>query len=433
MSRQWRSSYLFRASRGGYYVRVRGWRAAADGELVAVDTKEKIPDRLFLSADPPVRPDRRTKRGDQIAARYAAADEERRNAISSIPRHALRLHDIGSLWQRKLASVRKAETIARAAKWQRAIARTVLTSGDGSAYTLNDISPCDLDVGHLEDYRDARARVCAICTVPADAHSGDRHAFRGVSPRTVFNELAHVRDLLGFARTRERETGVTYTRLARLPEVANRAGVHPKLKPTVDQHFAIREAAATLAGGDRYVSILDFGFNTGLRKHSLAGFDLAWYDRERRAIHVPAEHMKGGRKLDVPISAWAASILDSIIERDGRETGLAWPNPETGVEQADFSRVERKLSALAKLPRKFSLHGVRGAFNSVLINHRCEKHRSEVPFHIREQLMGHALDSQVQAYSNFEDEVLREAVLVFDCVREAHLVGKKNVLAFKRA
>lgn len=436
-----RLSYLFLPKRAGYYLRIRGWKTTPDGALeiddagepVPLDTKEKIPDRVFVEADPPAKADRRTTRGDQLAARYAAGEEARRNGDLPARRDVMRLVEIAALWQRKNVTVLDPETIKRAAKWQRALVRTKLISAGGSAYTLNDLALSEIDVGHLEDFRDARLLACRTCTVPRDEHirKEGRHAFCGVSPRTVFNEVGHVRDLINFARLRERETGVVSTRLVQLPEIKNRGGIYPKLKPTVEQHFAIRDATAHLSDPTRYADIIDFAFNTGLRKHALSGFDLAWFDGETRSISIPGEHMKGGRALVVPISAWAAAILERRAA--GRAGGLAWPNPETGVEQVDFSRAERTLTTLAKLPRKFSLHGIRGAFNSVLINHRCERHRAAVPFHVREILMGHKLDEQVEAYSCFEEAVLREAVAVFDCVLEAYLRDRGNVVTFRRA
>ena len=158
------------------------------------------------------------------------------------------------------------------------------------------------------------------------------------------------------------------------------------------------------------------------RKEPLTAFRLEWYDPATSTIHVPATAMKGRgdsyRPLDVPISRWAASCLDGI----GRSTGYAWPNPITGTPQGGFFGVEKKLSELAGLPAKFSLHALRGTFNTWLAEHRCEKHTAEVPFFVREKLMGHAIPAQVDAYTNF-DVGMMEAVSVIDCIHRQHTKG----------
>jgi integrase len=251
---------------------------------------------------------------------------------------------------------------------------------------LLDLLPEDVDIVLATRYRNWRE---------------DRE--EKVSPRTIWNELAWLKQLCNFAYAWQSATGSDAVRLVKLPylEMPENDGV----ALTEDEFGRVLEKVQ-----DRDREIMTAGVTTRLRRRNLLGLRGEWFDRGERWLHIPAPFMKGVRgakkPLSVPVATWTLDIVGE------RASGLLWPSEKTGDAMVWYEHVLTKAIAQSGV-RPFSLHDLRTTGNSWL-------DRAGVDKMTRRVLMGHSTKTGdvTDLYTKKFVEQLREGVAVYDEIRK---------------
>ena len=223
-----------------------------------------------------------------------------------------------------------------------------------------------------------------------------------VSPRTIWNELAWLKQVCGFAYNWQSATGSEAVRLIKLPyiELPENDGV----ALTEDEFGRVLEKI-----DPRDQEIVAAGVTTRLRRKNLLGLRGEWFDRSERWLHIPAPLMKGTRgtkkPLSVPVATWTLDIVGE------RESGLLWLS-RTGEAITWYEHVLTKAIAQSGV-RPFSLHDLRTTGNSWL-------DRAGVDKMTRRVLMGHSTKTGdvTDLYTKKFVEQLREGVAVYDEIRK---------------
>lgn len=389
--------------RGSYHVRIIG---------NGTDTKRRIPSEAFGG----VLCDRKTRRGDRIARKYADEMESdgaavglqaigrgsdftaerlplaksrngRASAAAASP-DSMSLAQIGALFLSRNRGTLDPKTLKRYAQ--------IITN---LADYFGDLRPDLVHVGELERYRDKRL---ADQWTPRLGKVGRRQ----ISPRTVWGELTFAVQLLGFGFDRAIETGMTSLPVRKAPDVADRSRTRGRAL-SIEEFWRAYEAAGVLPRvADRYQRMLVLGLTTMLREEPLLNLSHEWTDLTARTVTIPPQFVKKGRgrarkELVLPLGAWTVTAL-----QDG--TSCVWGTPIANV-QPTLVRIAR----LAGI-RPFSLHDLRRTGATLLLNHRCDRHPQGVPKFTVDRLLGHAMPLLDEAYYSVGMNALRDAVSVFD-------------------
>lgn len=302
----------------------RGYRVRIFG--AGTDTKRNVPRELF--GDVPC--DRKSKRGDRIARRYADELEESNgqgerhqgfegkeaedatgsvfSRVASAGREShgsqlartLNLAAIGALFLSRNRAILDPKTIRR---YECTLAQLVAFFGDER--------PDRLHVGRLEEYRDHRLAshwTPRPGTVPR----------RQISPQTVHGELTFAAQLLGFGFDRAIETGMASLPVRKAPPVADHVRTRGRVL-TVEEFWRAYEAAGSLQrAANRLQRLLALGLTTMLRSDALLRLvsdeGVRWVDLISRTVTVPPQFVKKGRgrvrkELMLPLCDWAVDAI----------------------------------------------------------------------------------------------------------------------------
>jgi hypothetical protein len=231
------------------------------------------------------------------------------------------------------------------------------------------------------------------------------------------NELVFLLGVLKKGVEWESITGMTRLRLHKVPDVGDWDSDGVAL--TREES---KKVLAVVSPVDRRRMIV--GVATMLRRTPLFGFKKEWVDFASAWLHVPAEVMKKGRAkrryaLHVPIAQWA---LDQIRDVEPNEHGYVWPSRQTG---GVLTRVHDLFVAAvdASGVRPFSCHdlrttgatwlrdaGVDELVIALLLGHRSTFDPVAGSFHAPST-------NVTRSYTRVYETALREAVAVFDAIR----------------
>jgi integrase len=407
-------TWLFWSARSAYYLRKRSWvMDELTGKPRHADTKEKISDEWFERAG--VDPRSKSVRGDVVAAKYAAKREEELAVEPQVRRMSVRA--IGNLWLERHKNQLDPKTIVRN---KNIIAHLAEFFGDDN--------PSALHVGRWEQYRDKRLEDYWIPRL-------GKKGVRKISPRTVWNEVTFGVSLLAWAYERRRETGMTELPVMKPPHVGDHDRVAGR-KLSIEEFWLAYEAAAKRPQvGARMQMMLVAGLTLWLRKSPLTNLDKSWIDRVGLTVTVPPAYVKKGRarkrrELVIPMTHWFASILEPGL--DNVHTCVWGINRRSGRPASNLFHTLRAIANDAKI-RPFSLHDLRRTGNTIVRNHRCEKHGAGwLNKDVSDRILAHSMPMNDEAYLEIDVETMREALSVFDELWQEYRKGidDSNVLPF---
>jgi len=390
---------------GVYFIRKRGWIPDAARGARKLDTKEQVPEELFAKAN--VDAGERSNAGDVIAANYAARRQRELNDEGAALTRArpMSLRELGEFRLRKRKNEVHPATIERERGWLDALCRHL---GD-------DADPSRLDIGIMEDYRDARLEDEWVPRL------GDR-GVRKISPRTVYNECSFAVALVawGYARRKptgkEPGTGMTEINITSVPQILNSEGRGGARKMSIDEFWRVYAAAARRPrAGAKSQVILALGFGTWLRADPLINLQRTWVDFVARTVTVPREFMKGGgSELTLPLNRFAMAAIERAIALHPNDKYVLPVNPQTGQPSSNLFHT---LAAIAKDAgvRPFSLHSLRKLGATTILNHKCAgRHAAGINKIVGDKILAHAIPRNDAAYLGIDVETMRDALSVID-------------------
>jgi integrase len=104
--------------------------------------------------------------------------------------------------------------------------------------------------------------------------------------------------------------------------------------------------------------------STGLRKGSMYGLTWSMIDWNGRMLNIPADKMKGGRPLHIPLNELALAALRTVYQR-GEKTGRVFASNKTGQPLANSRHWFEKAVSKAGI-QDFVWHDLRHCFASKL-------------------------------------------------------------------
>lgn len=402
-----------------YFIRKRGWVPDALRGAKYLDTKEQVPDKLFEKAHLPSR--EKTNSGDVIAANYAAKIERAINdegkALFRVRRMTLR--ELGDFRLKKRRNEVAADTIEREEGWLDALCK----------HLGEDADPSLIDIGAMEDYRDARLD---DMWVPRLGKKG----VRKISPRTVYNECSYAVALVKWGYERRKETGISEQNLFEVPQIRDSDGRGGARRPTLDEFWRIYDAAAKrpLAGAKTQV-LLALALGTWLRKDPLINLQSDWIDFGARTVTVPREFVKGGAsELKLPLTRFAMAAIEKALKLHGESRYVLPVNLGTGLPAANLFHTLKATTDDAGT-RPISLHGVRKLGASTILNHKCqERHPAGIQKIVADRILNHAIPRNDAAYYEIDIETMRDALSVIDEMWEArNKTAKVTEISARRA
>lgn len=162
------------------------------------------------------------------------------------------------------------------------------------------------------------------------------------------------------------------------------------------------------APGLKYQAAFALGYGAGLRAGEVVGLKLTDIDRERKVIRV--EQGKGRKDRYAMLSPMMHRVLRAWY-RSARSKGKILPNgwlfpgqnPVNALSTRQLNRAFHAAAALAEIDKRVSLHSLRHAYATHLLEHKVDIRLIQV-------LLGHKKLTTTQTYSHVADRVLREVV-----------------------
>lgn len=131
---------------------------------------------------------------------------------------------------------------------------------------------------------------------------------------------------------------------------------------------------------------------------------------ERRGKHVAVFVDRKGQQLTDRKVLYLHDRLDALAHVDEKRR-----TARTMVDvTASLRKACTEAGKVVKMPARLSLHDLRRTGNHILEAHRCPNHPAGVEELVRERLMEHVPDDLRAAYSRVTEEMMREAVAVYD-------------------
>lgn len=145
---------------------------------------------------------------------------------------------------------------------------------------------------------------------------------------------------------------------------------------------------------DSHQQQVRFAFATGLRRGNVYGLEWKWVDMSQRLIRIPAENMKAGKALNVPLNDDAVKIIkEQIGEHDQFVFGVIKPAKST---------LWKKWVIKADIRSDFTFHCIRHSWASWLV-------QSGLPLHVLQELGGWADYKMVLRYAHLAPSQLHDA------------------------
>lgn len=113
-----------------------------------------------------------------------------------------------------------------------------------------------------------------------------------------------------------------------------------------------------------HLAEFELAASTGLRKGSMYGITWEMVDFNGRMLHIPADKMKGGKPLHIPLNQAALAALNVLYQR-GEKTGRVFQSSKTGQPLANSRHWFEKAVEKAGI-RDFRWHDLRHCFASKL-------------------------------------------------------------------
>ena len=162
------------------------------------------------------------------------------------------------------------------------------------------------------------------------------------------------------------------------------------------------------APGLQYQAAFAIGYGAGLRAGEVVGVKVTDIDGERKVIRV--EQGKGRKDRYAMLSPTMHKVLRAWY-RHARAKGKMLPNgwlfpgqnPVNPLSPRQLNRAFHTAVALAEIDKRVSLHSLRHAYATHLLEHKVDIRLIQV-------LLGHKKITTTQIYSHVADRVLREVV-----------------------
>jgi len=162
------------------------------------------------------------------------------------------------------------------------------------------------------------------------------------------------------------------------------------------------------APGIKYQAAFALGYGAGLRAGEVVGLKVTDIDRERKVIRV--EQGKGRKDRYAMLSPTMHKVLRGWY-RNAHSKGKILPNgwlfpgqnPVNPLSTRQLNRAFHAAVALAEINKHVSLHSLRHAYATHLLEHKVDIRLIQV-------LLGHKKLTTTQGYSHVANRVLREVV-----------------------
>jgi site-specific recombinase XerD len=162
------------------------------------------------------------------------------------------------------------------------------------------------------------------------------------------------------------------------------------------------------APGIKYQAAFAVGYGAGLRASEIVGLKVSDIDGERKVVRV--EQGKGRKDRHAMLSPTMHRLLRSWY-RHARARGKIMPNgwlfpgqnPVNPLSTRQLSRALKAAVEAAGINKKASLHSLRHAYATHLLEHKVDIRLIQV-------LLGHKKLTTTEQYSHVADRVLREVV-----------------------
>ncbi len=162
------------------------------------------------------------------------------------------------------------------------------------------------------------------------------------------------------------------------------------------------------APGIKYQAAFALGYGAGLRAGEVVGLKVTDIDRERKVIRV--EQGKGRKDRYAMLSPTMHKVLRGWY-RNAHSKGKILPNgwlfpgqnPVNPLSTRQLNRAFHAAVALAEIDKRVSLHSLRHAYATHLLEHKVDIRLIQV-------LLGHKKITTTQGYSHVANRVLREVV-----------------------
>ncbi len=163
-----------------------------------------------------------------------------------------------------------------------------------------------------------------------------------------------------------------------------------------------------VAPGIKYQAAFALGYGAGLRAGEVVGLKVTDIDRERKVIRV--EQGKGRKDRYAMLSPTMHKVLrgwyrNALSKGKILPNGWLFPgqNPVNPLSTRQLNRAFHAAVALAEIDKRVSLHSLRHAYATHLLEHKVDIRLIQV-------LLGHKKLTTTQGYSHVANRVLREVV-----------------------
>jgi site-specific recombinase XerD len=162
------------------------------------------------------------------------------------------------------------------------------------------------------------------------------------------------------------------------------------------------------APGIKYQAAFALGYGAGLRAGEVVGLKVTDIDRERKVLRI--EQGKGRKDRYAMLSPMMHKVLRAWY-RNAAAKGMMLPggwlfpgqNPVNPLSTRQLNRAFHAAVALAEIDKRVSLHSLRHAYATHLLEHKVDIRLIQV-------LLGHKKLTTTQGYSHVANRVLREVV-----------------------
>lgn len=221
----------------------------------------------------------------------------------------------------------------------------------------------------------------------------------GKAPQTIKNTLELLRRLINFGVKQElceRPSGLHFE----MPLVDN-----IKTECLTPEQAKALLLALDAAENQNIAALVRLALVTGMRRGALLALQWEDLDFDKGHIVLRGESAKNGKTSQIPMTAAARNILQTIIP-----TGSPYLFPgKDGSKRCDINRFISRIRKSANLPEGFRpLHGLRHTYASWLAS------SGKVDLLTLQKLLTHGSPQMTQRYAHLADAAVKKAASVID-------------------
>ena len=236
----------------------------------------------------------------------------------------------------------------------------------------------------------------------------------GKAPQTVKHVMSLLRRIIRYGAQRG---------LCSVPDISKLYFDMPKVDNIKTECLTSEQAKALFLALDadedqNLAAMMRLALTTGMRRGALLGLQWDDLDFTNGYITLRGEEAKSGKTTQIPMSATARDILQSIQQT---ESCYLFPG-KNGGKRIELRRFTGRIRKRANLPEGFRpFHGLRHTYASWLAS------SGKVDLFTLQKLLTHSSPQMTQRYAHLADEAMKRAASVIDeCLQVSNDINLKR-------